>query len=135
MGYEPKIPRSPTKLTGNDQGCVSDLPFPVNYERAKLNLFMRRRMASQGERVLGVVDMCCSVLDPMAQDETPMQDIPIPMQEQSLPQTNSEPGMGAESAVAYDTSPSLLRNPPRSLPKLLTQAHPTWPSYSPCWRK
>ena len=68
-------------------------------------------MASQGERVPGVVGICSSVLDPMAQD-TPVQDIPIPEQDESLPQTNSEPEMGAAAAAKYDTSPPLLRNPP-----------------------
>ena len=52
----------------------------------------------------------CSVLDPMVQD-TPVQDIPIPVQEQFLSRTNSKPEMGA--AAAYDTSPPPLhQNPP-----------------------
>ena len=61
--------------------------------------------------------MCSVVGKPMVQD-TPVQDIPIPeqdivMQEQSLPQTNPEPEMGAAAAVAYETSPLPLRqNPP-----------------------
>ena len=71
-------------------------------------------MAAQGERVSGVVDMS-SVLDPMAQDKIPEQDTPeqdINVQEQFLPQTNPEPEMVAAAAAEYDTSPSLLRNPP-----------------------
>ena len=47
---------------------------------------------------------------PMVQD-TPVQDIPIPVQEQFLSRTNSKPEMGA--AAAYDTSPPPLhQNPP-----------------------
>ena len=75
-------------------------------------------MAAQGERVPGVVDMS-SVLDPMAQDKIPEQD--IGMQEQSLPQMNPKPEMGAATAAEYDTSPSLLRNPP---PIPAETAHP-----------
>ena len=68
-------------------------------------------MAAQGERVPGVVDMC-SVFEPMAQD-TPVQDIPIPEQDESLSRTNPKPGMGAAAAAAYDASPPPLRqNPP-----------------------
>ena len=53
----------------------------------------------------------CSVLDPMAQDKIPEQD--IGMQEQSLPQMNPKPEMGAAAAAKYDTSPPLLhQNPP-----------------------
>ena len=73
-------------------------------------------MASQGERVPGV-DMCGTNLEAMVQDEIPMQDI----QEQELPQLNPEPEMGAAAAVVYDTSPSLLRNPP---PIPAETAHP-----------
>ena len=51
-----------------------------------------------------------------------MQDIPIPVQEQFPPQLNSEPEMGAAAAAAYDTSPSLLRNPP---PIPAETAHPS----------
>ena len=62
-------------------------------------------MAAQDEREPGVVVMC-SCLDPMVQD--------TPVQDESLPQTNSEPEMGAAAAEAavYGPSPSLLRNPP-----------------------
>ena len=80
----------------------------------------------------------CSCLDPMVQD-TPVQDIPIPEQDESLPQTNSEPEMGAAAAeaAAYDTPPLPLstKTLPRSLPERLTRAYPTWPSYAPCWRE
>ena len=66
-------------------------------------------MASQGERVSGVLEMC-SYLEPMAQD-TLVQDIPIPEQDESLSRTNSKPEMG--TAAAYDTSPPPLhQNPP-----------------------
>ena len=70
-------------------------------------------MAAQDEREPGVVVMC-SVLDPMVQD-TPVQDIPIPEQDESLPQMDPEPEMGAAAAEAavHDTSPPpLYQNPP-----------------------
>jgi len=79
-------------------------------------------MAAQGERMPGVIDMCSLVGEPMVQDEIPVQDIPV--QEQLPPQINSEPEMGAAAAVAYDTSPSLLRNPP---PIPAETAHPRAP--------
>ena len=65
----------------------------------------------------------CSCLDPMAQD-IPMQD--IPEQDESLPQMDPEPGMGAVAAAAAerDTSPPLLRNPP---PIPAETAHPRAP--------
>ena len=76
-------------------------------------------MASQGEREPGVVGMCCSNLEFMAQDESPEQDIPV--QEQSLPQTNPEPEMGAATAAVYDTPlPSSTKTLPQSLPKRFT---------------
>ena len=75
-------------------------------------------MASQGERVPGGLEMSFN-LEPMVQDRIPVQDIPV--QKQSLPQTNSEPEMGAAAAAKYDTSPSLLRNPP---PIPAETAHP-----------
>ena len=75
-------------------------------------------MAAEGERVSEAIVMC-NVLDPMAQDKIPMQDIPV--QKQSLSQTNPEPEMGAAAAVAYNTSPSLLRNTP---PIPAETAHP-----------
>ena len=79
-------------------------------------------MAAQGERVSGVLDMCCSVLDPMAQEKIPEQDIVVEEQEQFPPQMDPEPEMGAAAAEAavYDTSPSLLRNPTRSWPNRLS---------------
>ena len=56
--------------------------------------------------------MCSNVLDPMAQDiSIPEQDIVVEEQF-SLPQTNSEPEMGAAAAAKYDTSPPLHQNPP-----------------------
>ena len=53
----------------------------------------------------------------MVQD-TPVQDIPIPEQDESLPQTNSEPEMGAAAAEAavYDTSPSPPHQNPPPIP-------------------
>ena len=87
-------------------------------------------MAAQGERVSGVVVMS-SVLDPMAQDKTPEQDMVVEEQEQFPPQMDPEPEMGV--AAAYDTSlPPLHQNPP-SWPSRLSRARPTWPNYSPCW--
>ena len=49
-------------------------------------------MASQGERVPGV-DIDVMLGEPMVQDRIPMQD--IPEQDESLPQTDPEPEMGA----------------------------------------
>ena len=71
-------------------------------------------MASQGERELGILGMSFN-LEAMVQDKIPVQDTPeqdIIVQEQSLPQMNPEPEMGAAAAAEYDTSPSLLRNHP-----------------------
>ena len=56
-------------------------------------------MVVQDEREPGVVMYMCNVLDPMAQ-KIPEQELP--------PQMDPKPKM----AAAYDTSPSLLRNPP-----------------------
>ena len=69
-------------------------------------------MAAQGERVPGVVDMCSLVGEPMAQDEDAEQEmLVVEEQEQSPPQMDPEPEMGA--AAAYDTSPPPLhQNPP-----------------------
>ena len=69
-------------------------------------------MAAQDEREPGVVGMC-NVLGPMAQD--------IPVQDESLPQTNPKP----EMAAVYDTPLPSSETLPRSLPKRLNQAHPT----------
>ena len=86
-------------------------------------------MASQGERVLGVVGMCSNNLESMARDGTCNfnqrgSSTPYLVQEQFLPQMNPEHEMGAAAAVAYDTSPSLLRNPP---PIPAETAHPSAP--------
>ena len=60
-------------------------------------------MASQGQRELGVLGMDEGVLESMAQDGDPEQDIGV--QEQVPLQTNSEPEMGvaAAEAAVYDT--------------------------------
>jgi len=63
-------------------------------------------MASQGERVLGVLGMDEESLESMVQDEIPEQEMLVVQDE--LPQLNPEPEMGAAAAAAYDTSPSLL---------------------------
>ena len=89
-------------------------------------------MAAQDEREPGVVAMSmCSVGSPMVQD-IPEQDIVMEDEDQFFPpQMDPEPEMGAAAAEAavYDTSPSLLRNPPcRSLPKRLSREHSTWPN-------
>ena len=66
-------------------------------------------MAAQDEREPGVVVMSSVVGSPMVQD-IPEQDIVMEEEEQFFPpQMDSEPEMGT---AAYDTSPSLLRNPP-----------------------
>ena len=95
-------------------------------------------MAFQGEREPGVLEMDVKLIESMAQDGIPEQEMLI-VQEQFLPQPNPEPEMGAVAEAAVDdTSPSLLHQlppPPQSLPNRLSRAHPTWPSYSPCWRE
>ena len=75
-------------------------------------------MASQGERVLGVVGMC-SCLESMVQDKIPEQDTPeqyINVQEQFFPQLNPEPERGAAVAAESDTplptSVKILPQPP-----------------------
>ena len=75
---------------------------------------MRHRMAAQGERVSGVVDMDGGLLDPMVQDgEAEQEMLVVEEQEQFSHQTDPEPEMGAAAAAAYDTSPPPLRqNPP-----------------------
>ena len=75
-------------------------------------------MAAQGERVSGAIGMCC-VLDPMAQDEMPEQEmLVVEEQEQSPPQMDPEPEMGAAAAEAavYDTPPPHLRQIPSPTP-------------------
>ena len=79
-------------------------------------------MAAQGERVSGVVVMCSLVGEPMVQD-TPVQDIPIPEQDESLSRTNSKPEMG--TAAAYDTSPPLPHQNPPPIPA--GTVHPSIP--------
>ena len=62
-------------------------------------------MAFQGEREPGVLEMDVELVESMAQDEIPEQDIP---EQDEFPQTNPEPEMGAAAAAVYDTSPPLL---------------------------
>ena len=64
--------------------------------------------------------MDVGLLESMVQDGDSKQDIGV--QEQELPQPNPEPEMGAATAAVYDTSPSLLRNPP---PIPAETAHPS----------
>ena len=97
-------------------------------------------MAAQGERELGDIDMGEGLLDPMAQDEEVVQEMLVVEGEQLIPpQMDPEPEMGAAAvgATVHDTFPPPLstKTLPRSLPKLLTQAHPTWPKYAPCWQR
>jgi len=82
-------------------------------------------MAFQGEREPGV-EMDLEMVESMAQDEIPVQDIPIEMQVEFPPQTDPEPEMGAAAAEAavYDTSPPLLRQNP---PILAESAQPSAP--------
>ena len=79
------------------------------------------------------------LLDPMAQDEEVGQEMLVVEEEQFFhPQMDPEPEMGtaAAGAAVHDAFPPLsTKTLPRSLPKLLTQAHPTWPKYAPCWRE
>ena len=63
------------------------------------------------------------LLDPMAQDEEAEQEMLV-VEELELPQMDPEPEMGAAAAAEYDTSPSLLRNPP---PIPAETAHPNAP--------
>ena len=88
-------------------------------------------MAAQSERESGVVAMsiCSNVLDPMAQD-IPEQD--IVMGELELPRKWTQ----SLKWPRRMTPPlPLSTKTPQSLPKRLTQEHPAWPNYSPCWRK
>ena len=70
----------------------------------------------------------CSYVESMVQDRIPEQGTPkqdINVQEQfPPPHSNPEPEMGAAAAAAYNTSPSLLRNPP---PIPANTAHPSAP--------
>ena len=63
-------------------------------------------MAFQGEREPGV-EMDLEIVESMAQDENPEQEMLIVQDE--FPQPNPEPEMGAAAAEAgvYDTSPPL----------------------------
>ena len=78
-------------------------------------------MASQGERVPGMVGMDVGVLESMAQDGDPEQEMLV-VEEQELPQMNPKPKMGAAAAVAYDTSPPLPHQNPPPIPA--ETAHP-----------
>ena len=93
-------------------------------------------MAAQSEREPGVVVMSSVVGRPMVQD-TPVQDIPIPEQDESLPQTNPEPEMGAAAAEAavHDTSHPPLYQNPRPWPNRLSRLRSTWPSRLPYWQE
>ena len=71
-------------------------------------------MAFQGKLEPGVLEMDVELVESMAQDEIPVQDIPIEMQVEFPPQTDPEPEMGAAAAVVYDTPPS--PPPSNSLP-------------------
>ena len=75
-------------------------------------------MASQGEREPGVVGMDEGVLESMAQDGDPEQEmLVVEEQEQFFPQMDPEPEMGATAAAEYDTPPPLptsVKFPPRS---------------------
>ena len=75
-------------------------------------------MAAQGERELGDIVMCSSVLGTMVQD---ISEQDLVMGEQELPpQMDPKP----KEAAVYDTSPSLLRNHP---PIPAETAHPRAP--------
>ena len=81
-------------------------------------------MAAQGERVSGVLDMCSLVGESMAQDEETEQEmLVVEEQEQSPPQMDPEPEMGA--AAVYDTPLTLSTKTPRSWPSRLSRAHLT----------
>jgi len=71
-------------------------------------------MASQGERVLGVVGMCDN-LDSMVQDEIPEQEMLV-VEEQELPRTDPEPEMGVAAAAESDIPPPHLRQIPSPAP-------------------
>ena len=73
-------------------------------------------MESQGERVLGVLGMDGELLESMAQDESPEQEM-LNEQEQFPPQLNPEPEMGAAAeAAGYDTPLPHLRQIPSPAP-------------------
>ena len=64
-------------------------------------------MAFQGEQEPGVLEMDVELVESMAQDENPEQEMLV-VQEQFPPQPNPEPEMGAAAAEAavYDIPPS-----------------------------
>ncbi len=73
-------------------------------------------MEFQGEREPGVLEIDV-MLESMAQDEIPEQDIPIGMQVDNPPQPDPEPEMGAAAEAAVDdTPPSHLRQSPSPAP-------------------
>ena len=67
-------------------------------------------MASQGEREPGVVGMDEGVLESMAQEGDPEQEMLV-VGEQELPQMDSGPEMGA-AVVAFDPLPSPVKTLP-----------------------
>ena len=87
-------------------------------------------MASQGEREPGVVGMDEGVLESMAQDGDPEQEmLVVEEQEQFFPQTDLEPEMGTAAAAVYDTSPPL----PRQNPSLAPAKPRPIMADRPCW--
>ena len=82
-------------------------------------------MESQGERVLGVLGMDGELVESMVQDEipeqdTPVQDIPRNMLQQSPPQTNPSPKWARQRPRRMTPPLPLSAKTPRSLPKRLT---------------
>ena len=72
-------------------------------------------MAAQGERVSGAIDIDAMLSESMVQDEEAEQEmLVVEEQEQSPPQMDLEPEMGA--AAACDTSPPLLHQNPSPIP-------------------
>ena len=73
-------------------------------------------MAVQGEWEQGVLEMNEEIIEPMAQDETPEQDIDGLVE--FPPQTDPEPEMGVAAAAAVDDTPPppLLRQNPSPAP-------------------
>ena len=76
--------------------------IPTKFEHLKI--ILTSKMAVQGEREQGVLEMNVEMLEPMAQDEIPEQDISV--QEQFPPQTNPELEMGAAAEAAVDDTPT-----------------------------
>ena len=71
-------------------------------------------MAVQGEREQEGLEINLEILEPMAQDEIPEQDIDV--QEQFPPQSNPEPEMGAAAEAAVDDTPPPSPPSSKSLP-------------------